>query len=167
MSDTRESVPVLEITEVIDDEVDAMQNRRILMLRERHWSVLLVSIVVICLAIGLETSDHGRVAVKGWSGLRVPELCSSRAWLGVTCPGCGLTRSFIHLAHGRLADSIAANRVGWILALTVVLQLPYRIYLLRQSPVGGLNSRWPRWYGSALIVILIGNWLSQQLVQNY
>ncbi|MCA9137067.1 MAG: DUF2752 domain-containing protein [Planctomycetales bacterium] len=163
MSETRDQILVLEAETEIETETDSPLKRQVLMLRERHWSVLLVSVAVIFLSICLETSNDGRVAVDGWSELRVPELCISRSWFGISCPGCGLTRSFIHLAHGRFADSLAVNRVGWILALTVVLQIPYRIYSLRQSPVGGLNSRWPSWVATALIAILIGNWLLLQL----
>jgi hypothetical protein len=32
------------------------------------------------------------------------------------CPGCGLTRSIIELAHGNLESSLASHRLGLLLA---------------------------------------------------
>jgi len=147
---------------LIDAEAQLLRERRISRLRERHWSVLAISLAVIGLAYCLEVTESQRVAVSGWAGFPVPELCSSRMLFGVSCPGCGLTRSFVHLAHARVAESLAAHRVGWILALVIVLQIPYRIHALRQSPIGGLHSHWPRWVSAALIVMLIGNWILRQ-----
>lgn len=164
MSDVVEhdrDIATCELVEREPDEAEVL-NRRIARLRERHWSVLIISLIVIALSFLLNVGDGGRVAVSGWASFPVPELCSSRAWFGVSCPGCGLTRSFIYLADGRLVDSVATHRVGWILALVIVLQIPYRIYALRQQPIGGLNSRWPAWVSTALIVLLIGNWLALQ-----
>lgn len=147
-----------ELVEVVNEE-----DARIAQLRERHWTVLLVSVAIVIAALCLEQGADQHVAVKGWPGFPLPELCMSQAWFGIECPGCGLTRSFIHLAHGRVSESIAMHRVGWVLGLVVVLQIPYRIYALRQSPPAGLDSRWPIWLATALIALLIGNWVVSQL----
>jgi hypothetical protein len=146
-----------------DIEAREFRARRIARLRERHWTVLAIAVCVVVLALSLEVTDGQQVAINGWEGLPLPQLCSSQLFFGASCPGCGLTRSFVHLAHGRIAESIATHRVGWILALVVVLQIPYRILAIRQSPVGGLDSRWPGWVSTALIVLLIGNWIAQLL----
>lgn len=147
-----------------DEQTRDLRARRIARLRERHWTVLALAVCVIILSLSLEVTDRQRVFLSGFEGLPVPQLCSSRAWLGINCPGCGLTRSFIHLAHGRFAESLATHRVGWVLALVIVLQIPYRIISLRQRPVGGLDVRWPGWISTALIAMLIGNWIAQQLM---
>lgn len=138
--------------------IDERHEHRVTRLRERHWTVLAVSLAVIVLSCCLEVRDDQRVALTGLSRFPVPETCMSRTWFGIPCPGCGLTRSFIHLAHGRLAQSVATHHVGWILALVVVLQVPYRVLALRRSPPGGLNSPWPDRVSFALIVLLFGNW---------
>ncbi|MEQ9379314.1 MAG: DUF2752 domain-containing protein [Pirellulales bacterium] len=148
-----------EVAEIVEEK-----DPRIAQLRERHWTVLIVSTAIVIAAVCLEVGTDEHVAVKGWPGFPLPNLCMSRAWFGIECPGCGLTRSFIHLAHGRLSESIAMHRVGWILAIVVVLQVPYRINALRQSPPGGLDRHWPNWLAIALITLLIGNWCVSLLI---
>jgi hypothetical protein len=39
-------------------------------------------------------------------------VCWSRLLFGGLCPGCGLTRSFVALAGGSLADAWRLNRMG-------------------------------------------------------
>ena len=59
-----------------------------------------------------------------------PCACPARRF-GVSCPGCGLRRSFIYLAHGDWDASWQSHRLGWLLAAMVALQIPYRIHGLR------------------------------------
>jgi hypothetical protein len=94
----------------------------------------------------------------------LPPMCGSRALFGVECPGCGLTRSFVALASGDLAESIRLHRVGWLLAAAVVLQIPYRIYALRELRTKAPQRTWPTWFGNGLIAILILNWLIKILM---
>ena len=89
----------------------------------------------------------------------LPPLCMSRAWFGVSCPGCGLTRSFIYLAHGDWDASWQSHRLGWLLAAMVVLQVPYRIHGLRFPRKSLLSPNQRIWIGRVLIALLIGNWL--------
>jgi len=46
------------------------------------------------------------VPVDAWETL--PPLCPSR-WLGLRCPGCGMTRALALLLHGRWREAIAMN----------------------------------------------------------
>lgn len=41
-----------------------------------------------------------------------PTICPFRLATGLPCPGCGLTRSWVALAHGRVSDSFGANLFG-------------------------------------------------------
>jgi hypothetical protein len=41
-----------------------------------------------------------------------PVLCPFRRLTGVPCPGCGMTRSFVAVAHGDLGTAFAFNRLG-------------------------------------------------------
>jgi hypothetical protein len=59
-------------------------------------------------------------------GVRLPSLCVWRNSLGVDCPGCGLTRSFICLAHGRPAEAWYFNPAGLLFFAVIVVQIPYR-----------------------------------------
>lgn len=49
--------------------------------------------------------------------------CPIRHWLGVICPSCGLTRSFVAVARGDLAQSIDYHAFGPLLfaGMTVIL----------------------------------------------
>src|SRR5262245_47384122 len=41
-----------------------------------------------------------------------PVLCPFRLATGLPCPGCGLTRSWVDLMHGRVGDAMVANPFG-------------------------------------------------------
>ncbi len=83
----------------------------------------------------------------------------SRQWFGLNCPGCGLTRSLIHLAHGDWQASMAMHRLGWMMAAAILLQFPYRISCLRHGHISPLGTRLPKWFGYTLICSLVANWL--------
>jgi Protein of unknown function (DUF2752) len=69
-------------------------------LRARHRDVLVVSLTAVVMAFVLVEVPGGRVAVRGLTGYPLPPSCFTRTAFGLKCPGCGLTRSFIHLAEG-------------------------------------------------------------------
>jgi hypothetical protein len=60
----------------------------------------------------------------------LPELCTMRRFTGLSCPGCGLTRSFISLAHGDMASAWSYNPAGLLLFALVAIQIPFRTYQL-------------------------------------
>lgn len=131
--------------------------------RQRHGYVLAACLAVVVLAGVLDVRADGRVAVQGFSAHALPPVCMSQRALGVKCPGCGLTRSFVHLAHGRWDAARAAHRLGWLVFLAVLVQVPYRfVAMYRARPP--LRGRWWR-LGSAwaLLVLLIGNWAIEML----
>lgn len=91
----------------------------------------------------------------------LPRMCSVKRMFGFDCPACGLTRSFIHLSRGDVSASFTANRVGILVALSVALQVPLRLFVL------ATNSR-PRWTQMTiftsnalpvLAILLIANWV--------
>ena len=55
------------------------------------------------------------------------------------------------------------HRVGWVLALAVLLQIPYRLFALWDKNRILAVHTWPDWFGRALIALLIGNWLGEML----
>lgn len=42
--------------------------------------------------------------------------CPLQAAAGIPCATCGMTRAFVHLAHGQLARAVAASPLGALLA---------------------------------------------------
>ena len=98
-------------------------------------------------------SDCHRVALAGWI---VPESCALKRVTNIPCPGCGLTRSFIRLAHGDWSDSLRFHRLGWLLFALAILQIPYR--LLRLADRVEPHPKWGLRTMMALIGLLAINW---------
>jgi hypothetical protein len=120
--------------------------------------MLIICAVVIAAAPILKVIPDERVAVRGVDAV-LPPSCPSRTILDISCPGCGLTRSFVFLARAEWDNSVRSNRVGWILMGVVVLQIPYRLHALYGSRRFLLGSSGSFWFGMALIAMLLGNWL--------
>lgn len=98
--------------------------------RIEHACVLLLSMAAIVGAFALEPApDESLVLPLDFVGVRLqlPETCASRRILGVSCPGCGLTRSFVLMARGEWKPAMRANAMGPILFCLCCLQFPYRI----------------------------------------
>ncbi len=130
--------------------------------RRRHWEMLIIALIAIAFSFLLTIREDGRVAVRGLTNHPAPESCLSHSMFGIDCPACGLTRSFIRLAHADLAGSLHYHRLGWMMALAVILQLPYRTAGLRTNRI--LTKRVASSVGIALIAALIGNWLLLMIV---
>jgi hypothetical protein len=126
---------------------------------KRHRELLALAAFALLLAPLLEVRPDGeRVGVRG-GGPTLPPSCGSRAVLGVDCPGCGLTRSFVHLAHGDPAASVRSHRLGWLLALLAAVQIPYRLAVLWAGHCPPLVAAVGTWTGRVLLALLLLNWL--------
>ena len=126
--------------------------------------MLVIVSVVVVLSVLLQVLPDQRVAFRFWPDWPLPATCLSRSLLGVSCPGCGLTRSFVHLAQGDPCAAWQAHRLGWLLALAVLLQFPYRLTALLANREQPLGRQVPRLFSGLLIVLLIANWVLQQLL---
>jgi hypothetical protein len=127
--------------------------------RKRHRQMLAIAGAVVVLSLALEVVAGQRVAFRFLPHWPLPPSCLSRTLFGVSCPGCGLTRSFIYLAHGDLQASWQAHHLGWLLALAVVLQFPYRLAALLRNQDQPLGRHVPRIFSGTLILLLFVNWL--------
>ena len=127
----------------------------------RHREMLAISRVVLMLAFALVEVPGGRVAVRGLTGYPLPPSCVPRGLLGINCPGCGLTRSFIHLAEGDWRASWRSHRLGGLHGGRVDLPDPLPAAGPATSRAGPRSrSRWQAALGVALIALLIVNWLA-------
>lgn len=124
-----------------------------------HRRVLGIACAVWLLAFLLYELPDGRVAIRGLPRVPLPQTCASRVWLGLKCPGCGLTRSIIHLAEGNWQASWHAHRLGGLLAIVIAFQVPYRLYALRRPARPLFSTFWLTAMGCTLVGILIVNWL--------
>ena len=90
-----------------------------------HVTWLVLPALAIGLSVVLEIRGTRQVIVPVINQ-PLPELCSFRRMLGIDCAGCGLTRSFISIGHGRLADAWSYHPAGLVLYAMAAFQLPYR-----------------------------------------
>jgi hypothetical protein len=125
----------------------------------RHLFLLALSLIIVGCAFLLEVNDD-RVYFGAGTGDALPQFCAVRGWLGIDCPGCGLTRSLIHLAHNDWRNSFEAHQLGWLIALAVVVQIPYRCYAIKSGQGEPLGHKVPLIYWNGLIVLLMTNWLA-------
>ncbi len=125
---------------------------------KRHRFMLIVACVIVVSALVFRVPSNDRVELAGIEGLPMPSMCLSKSMFGIDCPGCGLTRSLLCFFQGNIANSVALHRVGWIMAVAVVLQFPYRIWALVRKQDYPLGERLPTVFGFFLIFLLIGNW---------
>jgi hypothetical protein len=132
--------------------------------RRWHWIVLVGACLVIAAGgfVDVEPDDvepDGAIGLIGAPAWKLPVLCPSRRLFGVACPGCGMTRSVTHLLHGRLADSFAVHRLGWLVLAAVVFQLPYRSWRLSGGRSHRTNPRVTQILLWGFFALLIANWL--------
>lgn len=125
----------------------------------RHRQILVLAGIVWVLAFALQELPDGRVAFRGLTGIPLPHTCFSRSWLGLKCPGCGLTRSIIHLAEGDLDASWRSHRLGVFMAVVIASQVPYRLLAVRRLDSPLIGTRWQVVLAYVLIALLLGNWL--------
>lgn len=125
----------------------------------RHRILLILSLFIIVSAFLLEVRDDGVYFGTG-AGNALPHLCAIRGWLGIDCPACGLTRSLIHFAQHDWRASFADHRLGWLIALAVIVQIPYRCHALKTGENEPLGHKVPLIYWNGLIVLLMANWVA-------
>lgn len=128
--------------------------------RRTHQVYLVMALLFLFVPLLLSPAGAGGQRLRV-HGLVLPKSCFSKAAFGVTCPGCGLSRSFTALAHGDLAGALAWHRVGPALYLFFALQVPYRLWALRAGAVGvpAWLFRLQRALGMVMIAALLLNWV--------
>jgi len=151
------SDPVSTESDSVDEPVDHVTLRC-----KHHRNILTICALIVVLALTLQTRSDQRIEFAWLPGVPMPETCASRSMFDFECPGCGLTRSFIAIAAGDFSDAFRLNRTGWLLAIAMLIQFPYRLYLLRRIKTHGLPEPVPGWlklaFSWTLIAALIGNW---------
>ena len=88
--------------------------------REHHWLVRLVwaiPLILGTLALVLEPDPRGHGTHEQ---LGLP-ACRARDWLGVPCPGCGVTTAVVHLGQGHPLRSFVTQPFGFLVGAGAML----------------------------------------------
>lgn len=130
-----------------------------------HGLLLALCLVVLGLACTLSVRGGEQVLLP-LRGIALPELCTSKRFWGLACPGCGLTRSFISLAHGDLRQAWSYNPAGiWLFAI-MLFQVPYRLLQLQRiytaRPELSLG-----WITSLSLIVLVLGLLGQWVLRYF
>jgi hypothetical protein len=109
----------------------------------------------------LMSNDGGsQVFLPGFE-TAIPSMCSTRVLTGIDCPGCGLTRAFISISHGRFLEAWQFNPASFAVYAFVAAQIPWHSIQLwriarRRQP---LESNLVYLAPIGLVVVLMANWL--------
>lgn len=137
---------------------------------EHLWILALAGGVILASFLLSPTTTGGLtlpLPMKG-EGIRLPPTCASRLLLGVPCPGCGLTRSFVATARCDFDGAVRLNPMGPVLFVLCLLQIPYRI--VEYVGIGGSNIWWNRiksrfeFLTWAVLIGLVASWTVRMIL---
>ena len=118
-----------------------------------HWTFLAIALVVVVGSFSLSIREREQVIVP-LVGFPLPGTCMFREMTGLPCPGCGLTRSFISIGHGRLLDAWHYNPAGFVLFAVIVFQVPYRAFQILRIRRGYGQHRFA-WIDNGVLILLV------------
>ena len=119
-------------------------------------------VVALILATG---SLAGIVVARMWPVASVESgdpTCLMRILTGLPCPGCGMTRSWVHLAHGNVATAFEYNFFGPISMAVAAGIVVYSVVALvrRGRPERLLEAVHPK-----IVLTLVGAWLAYSVIR--
>lgn len=104
--------------------------------------ILLISLFAIGMSLVLTISSDGRVYLP-LVEVPLPESCLSRRFLGVDCPGCGMSRAFISITAGDWDAAGRFNSASFVMYLLVAIQIPWQgLQIIRTLKYGGPIETW-------------------------
>lgn len=87
-------------------------------------------------------------------------LCLIHWLTGFSCPGCGLTRSFVHFFHGNIKQSFLSHILGPVIIVWFIYYLYRHSLNLRGKPAPAieLNQKFKKIFGFTFVILLFGQW---------
>jgi hypothetical protein len=121
------------------------------------WLAVFLVLLLVPFLIDFDPAQGSSLSLFGRS---LPSACPSQRYLDFECPGCGLTRSFVAIAHGEWEFSFAYHRVGILLYIFFALRVPVHAWLLSRPHAAGRPALVKAYNGSAwcMITLLLLNW---------
>jgi hypothetical protein len=96
-----------------------------------HGLLAAISLGVIVMAAVMRSEGPSDVFLPGMK-VALPDICLTKSVLGVPCPGCGMTRSFIAIAHGQWRRAWDFNPVSFLMFVFIAGQIPWRFWQIRR-----------------------------------
>jgi hypothetical protein len=91
-----------------------------------------------------------------------PVICPFRLATGLPCPGCGLTRSWVYIAHGDFSEALRANPFGYLtMAAAVAVVAVLIAAALLGRPIPSLSPV----IRSRPFFVVLGGWLAFAVVR--
>ena len=130
-----------------------------------HRLLLAFSLAVLCACFVLPAPGPGGDVRLPFLEAPLPSLCMLKREYGIDCPGCGLTRCFLAMAHTRVAAAWHYHPVGVLLFGAVVAQIPYRLIQIRRLRRGQPElSHWTLRASLWLILVLfLAQWIMRTI----
>jgi hypothetical protein len=105
----------------------------------------------------------GAAAFAGIVFFQIP-ICPTATFLGIPCPGCGLTRATLELAHGHLGAAVALHPLAPVISplfawLTAKAAVDYVRGPQARSDDDTRRARWTTRIGAALLIALLSVWV--------
>lgn len=101
--------------------------------KEHIW-ILALSICVIAISLIFSINEEDKTCFLWFKEYPMPETCFFKRVLGIDCPFCGMTRSFISMSHLKFNQAWEFNKIGIFIYAIVILQIPYRsVIILRRK----------------------------------
>lgn len=137
-----------------------------------RWLWLMGPMLVLSLSYLLQPGEDRRVLLP-WGQIALPETCYFYNLFQMNCPGCGLTRSFLHIARGDLTTAFHLNPIGFFLYTYLAFQIPQAALRWpsrekRRTWIGDTTlNRWTRineWTLIGLMLALVFQWVLRLLL---
>jgi hypothetical protein len=133
-----------------------------------HWVFLALSLASVLgvLALGILTTPDAR-GHSTHEQLGLP-ACALMEFTGFPCPGCGVTTSLSHLAHGHWRAALAAQPIGVALALAAGFALLWSsLATVRGGDVwASFRKTWRPWMSWSLAAAMLAGWI-YKIVDTY
>ena len=97
------------------------------------------------------------------------DTCAFHAATGLPCPGCGLTRAFIALSHGRFHTAWALHPFAYPLYACCLAGLGAPWLLRRYPALSGPHAAWAlRWSAATFLaaMMVFGTWRMVQVLHH-
>jgi hypothetical protein len=118
---------------------------------------VIILLILITLPLFMVVDENDQVLLYEIS---LPSTCISRSLFSASCPGCGMTRSFIHLTHLNTKASVQSHTLGILLYLFFVFEIFIRglSYFKKYDPLPNLILKLHNSICNIVFTCLVFNW---------